>query len=385
MNNIEEICLWAAAYYGAYFNGREVRQLQSMGLLTHFWDMTQREFLSSIDELDINLKLKEKLKRTSREIDRLRFKGEALQRSMEALDIFIVSEEDSDFPYYWKKLSGMPKLVFAKGRREVLEKSESGSCAVVGSRTPSAYSLQATRDMVRDMAAKDITIVSGMALGIDRAAHLQALNSGGPTIAFLAGGPDNVYPWANKDIYDSMTEKGLIISEMPPGTKAQKQYFPSRNRLISAISDCCLVMEAGSHSGTLHTASFAAAYGKEVYVLPNTIYSEFAMGGLRLINDGANILLKSGDVIQEIAERSYMKLIEKGVNVFDDTKEELSDDVSVKKAIEEILSVKPKTSDELVAILKQPYFKVSALLSEMEINGRVTVEHGKFVLTIFKQ
>ena len=109
------------------------------------------------------------------------------------------------------------------------------------------------------------------------------------------------------------------------------------------------------------------------------------MGGLRLINDGANILLKSGDVIQEIAERSYMKLIEKGVNVFDDTKEELSDDVSVKKAIEEILSVKPKTSDELVAILKQPYFKVSALLSEMEIDGRVTVEHGKFVLTIFKQ
>ena len=386
MNNYEEICIWAAAYYGAYFNGREVRQLQSMGVLEHFWDLTQKPFLDGVDDLDISLKLKEKLKRTAHEIDRIRHKGEVLQKAMDDLNIFIICEEDEDFPYYWKNLSGMPKMVFAKGRRELLAKAESGSCAVVGSRNPSAYSLQATRDIVRDMVAKDITIVSGMAMGIDRQAHLQALNMGGSTIAFLAGGPDNVYPLGNKDVYDSLTDKGLIISEMPPGTKAQKQYFPSRNRLISAISDCCLIMEAGVHSGTLHTASFAAAQGKEVYVLPNTIYSEFAMGGLDLIKDGANILLRSGDVINEIAERSYMKLVEKGVDVFKNGEEkDISDDASVKKLIEELLSIKPKTSDELVTQLKLPYFKVSSLLSELEIEGKVCVEHGKFVLTIFKQ
>ena len=118
-----------------------------------------------------------------------------------------------------------------------------------------------------------------MAFGIDRSAHLASVSTPGGTVAVLAGGADNIYPPANKDIYDAIAAQGLIVSEMPPGQKPLRQYFPSRNRLIAGLSDCTLIMEAGAVSGTLHTASFAAAQGKEVFVLPNNIYYENALGG----------------------------------------------------------------------------------------------------------
>ena len=158
-----------------------------------------------------------------------------------------------------------------------------GSVAVVGSRSPSRYAEYATDNICKILGEKGITIVSGMAYGIDRHAHISTVNTPGGTVAVLAGGVDNIYPPKNKDIYDLIKNKGVIISEMPPGQKPLRQYFPSRNRLIAGLSDCTLVMEAGSVSGTLHTASFAANQGKEVFVLPNNIYYENALGGLNFL------------------------------------------------------------------------------------------------------
>ena len=193
--------------------------------------------------------------------------------------IGVVSVLDKIYPYNWKVLSGMPQVFYVKGNYNLIDQMTlKGSVAVVGSRSPSKYSQYATDQICRELGEKGVTIVSGMAYGIDRQAHISSVNTKGGTIAVLAGGADNIYPPKNKDIYDLMSIKGLIISEMPPGQQPLRQYFPSRNRLIAGLTDCTLIMEAGAVSGTLHTASFAANPGKEVFVLPNHIYYEKAFG-----------------------------------------------------------------------------------------------------------
>ena len=223
-------------------------------------------------------------------------------------NIKAVSSLDRNYPYNWKVLSGMPKVFYYKGNYELIdEMTLQGAVAVVGSRNPSKYSQYATDQICKELGNKGITIVSGMASGIDRQAHLSSVNTNGGTIAVLAGGVDNIYPPANKDIYELIGANGLLISEMPPGQVPLRQYFPSRNRLIAGLSDCTLIMEAGTCSGTLHTASFAANQGKEVFVLPNNIYYENAKGGLKLLEDGGNVLLGSDSVIDSITRALMYK------------------------------------------------------------------------------
>ena len=380
---------WAACFYEGYISNKDTNELQKLGLIKDFTDFIDPNVLSNAVHSDVSPMLKTKLEQILKHYSIIETKAREYEDDCRSTGIFTVTCNDEDYPSYWKLLSGMPRLVFCKGDRSILKSLDQGCCAIVGSRDPSGYALTATADIVKDLVNKGIIIVSGMANGIDRQAHLTALNNKGKTIAFLAGGPDNIYPWNNRDIYEMMCRNGLIISEMPPGTKAQRQYFPSRNRLISAISDVCLIMEAGIHSGTLHTASFAAAQGKSVYVLPNTIYSENAMGGLRLILDGANILLGSEDVINDIAECSFYRLLGNGMNennsllLFNKDPEELGDEDWKKMIINE-LGTKPQTSDDLSTRINIPFYRLSALLSELEMDGKVEQTRGKFLLTITK-
>ena len=279
-----------------------------------------------------------------------------------------------------------------------------GSVAVVGSRSPSKYSQYATDQICRELGEKGVTIVSGMAYGIDRQAHLSSVNTKGGTVAILAGGVDNIYPPKNKDIYDLISRNGLIISEMPPGQQPLKQYFPSRNRLIAGLSDCTLIMEAGSVSGTLHTASFAANQGKEVFVLPNNIYYENAIGGLKLLEDGGNVLLGSESVIDSVTRSLMYKRMGMdcpGEVVFEENDNEEFDkkvdigalrelakvrpdvltDENWKLIMTDALSLKPLCADELCKVTMLPFYKVSSLLTDLELNGTVCQEKGKYSLT----
>lgn len=379
--------IWSSIFHGGYLSGNDLQEICDVYGVSDYTAVTDPVKLKDYTYGNISEKLRSKILLTIKKYDIILGQAEHIRQACMRDNIFLLTMLDKDYPEYWKNLRGMPQMVFCKGRRGILSELSKGSVAIVGSREPSAYSLNVTRDMTETFVEKDITVVSGMALGIDRCAHLSALNKGGNTIAFLAGGVDNIYPWANKDVYERAAVSGLLISEMPPGTKAQRQYFPSRNRLISAISDVCLVMEAGIHSGTLHTASFAAAQGKSVYVLPNTIYNDSAMGGLRLISDGANILLSSEDVINDIAECSFYRML--GSTMLPDIEDQerifQSDDLSDedwKKVIKRELSVKPLTSDMLSSKIKLPFYRLSALLSQLEMEGSVEQRLGKFVLTI---
>jgi DNA processing protein len=316
-----------------------------------------------------------------------------------------VSCLDKYYPYNWKKLCGMPKVFYYRGNYDLIDNMTlGGSVAVVGSRNPSKYAQYATDRFCRELGDKGITIVSGMAYGIDRQAHISSVNTKGGTIAVLAGGVDNIYPAANKDVYEIICRNGLIISEMPPGQQPLRQYFPSRNRLIAGLSDCTLIMEAGKVSGTLHTASFAAAQGKEVFVLPNNIYYENASGGLKLLEDGGIVLLNSDNVIDSVARAVMYKRMDlgcsgelyyqndtddifgEGVNVdvlreLSKVKPEVLTDDNWKELIKDALTLKPLCADELCVITTLPFYKVSKFLTDLELNGTVCQEKGKYSLT----
>lgn len=322
-----------------------------------------------------------------------------------ANNIGVISCLDKYYPYNWKNLSGMPKVFYFIGNYSIIERMTlGGSVAVVGSRSPSRYAEYATDNICKALGEKGITIVSGMAYGIDRQAHISSVNTLGGTVAVLAGGVDNIYPPKNRDIYELIRNNGVIISEMPPGQKPLRQYFPSRNRLIAGLSDCTLVMEAGSVSGTLHTASFAAAQGKEVFVLPNNIYYENAMGGLKLLEDGGNVLLNAEGVIDSVARSLMYKRMDMGcpaeLYYQDQLKDDFSDQANIdvlrelakvkpevltddnwKVLIKDSLTLKPMCADELCVLTTLPFYKVSKLLTELELNGTVCQEKGKYSLT----
>ena len=321
-----------------------------------------------------------------------------------ANSIRVISSLDNNYPYNWKVQSGMPKVFYTRGNYEILERMTlQGAVAVVGSRNPSKYALYATDQICRELGNKGITIVSGMACGVDRQAHISSVNTSGGTIAVLAGGVDNIYPPANKDLYDLIGINGLLISEMPPGQMPLRQYFPSRNRLIAGLSDTTLIMEAGVCSGTLHTASFAANQGKEVFVLPNNIYYDNAKGGLKLLEDGGNVLLGSESVIDSVTRALMFKHMGMGCQSelsFKDDKDDFTDKIDIdalrelakvspemltddnwKAIITDSLTLKPLCADELCSVTMLPFYKISILLTELELNGTVCQEKGKYSLT----
>ena len=172
--------------------------------------------------------------------------------------------------------------------------------AIVGARSATAQGLANARDFARTLSRAGLVVTSGMADGIDGAAHTAALESGGPTVAVVGTGPDLVYPRKHRDLAARIVEQGAIVSEFPPGTEARPDHFPRRNRLIAGLSLGTLVVEAGLQSGSLITARLAAEAGREVFALPGSIHNPLAKGCHRLIRDGARLVETAAEVIEAL-------------------------------------------------------------------------------------
>lgn len=307
--------------------------------------------------------------------------------------IKIIGKGDKFYPRIWEYLSGMPPVLFIRGDVSTLTDLDYyGGAAMVGTRDPGRYALYATGEFSQKLSKKNVVIVSGMALGIDRKAHEACLDAGGRTIAVVPGGCDLIYPYQNKDIYERICDTGAVVSEMPPGQEVIKQYFPSRNRLISALSDVCLIMEAGEHSGTLHTASFAANQSRDVFVLPNSIYADNSIGGLKLLRDGAEVLIDVDTVYERISDvvRDRRSMIidcseERDIALL---REKVRDDPESlgeedwKELICDEISERPKNIDDICVNLGIPFSYLSGLVTNLETEGRIANERGKYVLTI---
>lgn len=398
---------YSAMMLNTDINFKTLKELTDKNVISGYRDMYDIKLLKQITKQDLDLSpmTVSRIMKLAESFDKIDKIAKGYEQIGNANNIRVISCEDEEYPYNWKVLSGMPKVFYSIGNYDLIQRLDlSGSAAVVGSRNPSKYALYATEKICRELGEKGITVVSGMACGIDRQAHMASVDTKGGTIAVLAGGADNIYPAANQDIYHLIRSKGLIISEMPPGQKPMKQYFPSRNRLIAGLSDCTLVMEAGNASGTLHTASFAAGQGKDVFVLPNNIYYENAMGGLKLLEDGGSVLLGTDNVIDSISYALIYKRMNMGCTAEicyqDDRKEayetkqciegirqlakvkpEILDDDQWKLLITDALTLRSLCIDELCVITTLPFYKVSRLLTELELNGTVCQDKGKYSLT----
>ena len=396
---------YSAVVLNTGFNYKVLRDLTDNKAIVSYRDLYNRELINRIlkGEFDVSRDSLSHIQRIEDSYGKVIKIVNNYARIASENNIEVVSCLDQTYPYNWKVLSGMPRVFYTKGNYELINQMTlSGSAAVVGSRNPSRYAQYATEKMCKELGDKGITVISGLAAGIDRQAHLSSVNTKGGTIAVLAGGVDNIYPASNKDIYDLIAAKGLIISEMPPGQQPIRQYFPSRNRLIAGLSDCTMIMEAGEVSGTLHTASFAANQGKEVFVLPNNIYYNNALGGLKLLEDGGNVLLSPDNVIDSISRALIYKRMGMGCSAEllfaeDDgqkngpdvealrelakVKPEVLTDDNWKVIITDALSLRPLCADELCTITMLPFYKISGLLTELELNGTVCQEKGKYSLT----
>lgn len=210
----------------------------------------------------------------------------------------IVTLADREYPRRLLEIPDPPALLYVHGRVELLERT---SLAIVGSRNATPQGIANATSFARSFSEAGLTIVSGLALGIDAAAHRGALEGKGSTIAVLGCGIDVVYPQRNADLHRAVAERGLLVSEFPLGTPPVAGNFPRRNRLISGVARGVLVVEAALDSGSLITARLAAEQGRDVFAIPGSIHSPLAKGCHALIKQGAKLVESAQDVLEELA------------------------------------------------------------------------------------
>jgi DNA processing protein len=203
---------------------------------------------------------------------------------------------DSEYPRLLLETPNLPPVLYYRGEVDLLENSgEKPLVGIVGTRKPSDYGIRWTRQISTALAKNGFTVVSGMAEGIDTETHLATMKAGGRTIAVLGTGVDVIYPPKNRDLYKQILTQGLVVSEYPAKTPPDRTHFPRRNRIIAGLSRAVLVMEAPVKSGALITATYANEYGRDVYALPGRIDDYPSQGCLKLLNQGASLVVKELD------------------------------------------------------------------------------------------
>jgi DNA processing protein len=219
-------------------------------------------------------------------------------RESDKKKIRVTTLDDQAYPEVLREVESAPVVLYMKGEYKPEDRF---AVAVVGSRKHTGYGEAVARKFSAELAISGLTIVSGMARGIDTLAHMSALSAGGRTLAVLGSGPDVTYPPENGKLAGMVAEAGALVSEFPPGTLPLKENFPRRNRLISGLSLGVLVVEATASSGSLITANYALEQNREVFAVPGNITSENSGGTNRLIRQGAKAVLGTSDILEELA------------------------------------------------------------------------------------
>lgn len=285
------------------------------------------------------------------------------------LDIKLLTLKDSLYPLRAKEIEEMPVLLYYKGN---IIKNSMG-VGIVGSRRCSDYGKTVVKEAATYLAKENISVISGMAKGIDGYAHTACIKAGGYTLAVLGNGLDICYPPEHIELMEKLVLKGAVISEYPPGTRPNPRHFPRRNLLISAWSHKILVIEAGEKSGSIITADYGNKYGKEVFALPDSIYREESRGSNKLIYDYANIYLNKEQLL--IEDRYEYQDLQSNQPMDNYSLEELDD---LEKAIIKILKNKEtKTLEELSILLHIDSIKLIEKLSLMELEDKVEIQGSK--------
>jgi DNA processing protein len=271
--------------------------------------------------------------------------------------IQVLTWDDDLYPRRLKNIDQPPPVLYLRGS---LTLEDEWAVAVVGTRRISPYGRQVTEDLASALGRAGATVVSGLARGVDAVAHQSALKAGGRTIAVLGSGVDRIYPPEHERLAAQIAEAGAVISDYPPGTPPDAQNFPPRNRIISGLSMCVVVTEAGEESGALITTQFAAEQGREVFAVPGSILSPNSRGPNKLIRDGARPMLTPQDVLESL----NMELV-----VEHRTARTTLPADPIEAQLYQALGPEPIHVDELRAQTSLPIEKVTAALTMMELKG----------------
>ena len=282
-------------------------------------------------------------------------------------DINVMTVFDEDYPNRLRYIYNNPTVLYYKGSFSEVDKLSLG---IVGSRKATSYGKWASGKFSNELSELGITIISGMAKGIDTEAHKGALKGSGRTIAVLGSGLDNIYPKNNKKLYDRICECGAVVSEFPLGTEPYASNFPQRNRIISGLSLGILVIEATEKSGSLITVEHAIEQGKEVFAIPGNINSIFSRGTNYLIKDGAKIVMDMEDILEEVDEF-------KNISIESDKKFDYSELSSMEMKIIECIRKEPTHCDNIVYMTGLDISTVSSTLTILELKGIVKELPGR--------
>jgi DNA processing protein len=275
------------------------------------------------------------------------------------------------YPRLLGELEDAPPLVIAKGNLNLLEKQAVG---IVGARNASAAACRFARGLAHELGQNGLVVVSGLARGIDSAAHDGALETG--TVGVVAGGIDIFYPPENEQRQKAMFERGLVLAEMPPGTEPRARHFPYRNRIIAGMSSGIVVVEAAPRSGSLITARLAAEAGREVMAVPGSPLDPRAQGCNQLIRDGATLIQNAADIVEAI--RPFAAQVRSPPAPFDQALEPFDGDDPL-RAVEELLGPSPVPVDEIIRLSGAPPGAVQMALLELDLAGRLDRHAGNRV------
>ncbi len=291
---------------------------------------------------------------------------------LENENIRILSREDDDYPDILREVPQPPFALYVRG---ALPSKTDVAISIVGSRKYTAYGKQACEKIVTGLAGYGITVISGLALGIDAIAHKSALDAGGKTIAILGTGIDDksIYPAQNFQLAKEIIKNnGALISEFAPGTPALPYHFPMRNRIISGLSKGVVIIEASEKSGSLITANLALEQNKDVFAVPGPIHSESSKGTNHLIKQGAKLTTSADDILEEIAPQILNDQTSKiqGVMRLPDLSEEENN-------LLKILSNGEEELDQILKTANIPANRFNSILTMLEIKGIIKNQNGK--------
>jgi DNA processing protein len=278
---------------------------------------------------------------------------------IQSLGVEVLTWDDGTYPRLLKEIDQPPPVLYVRGSF-ILE--DDWSVAIVGTRRVTAYGRQVAEEVATTLAQNGVTVVSGLARGVDSIAHQSAISAGGRTLAVLGNGVDVIYPPENRNLAAQIMEHGALVSDYPLGTQPDGINFPPRNRIISGLSRAVIIVEAGSTSGALITATFAAEQGRDVFAVPGNINAPQSQGTNRLIRDGAFPLLNPQDVLETL--NLTMVTEHRTVRVV------LPAD-PIEARLYQLLSQEPRHVDEIRSQANMPIEKVSATLAMMELKGMV--------------
>jgi DNA processing protein len=278
---------------------------------------------------------------------------------LQGTDIQVLTWDDPDYSENLRQMDDSPPVLYVRGQ---LLPTDSLAVALVGTRRASAYGREVAHLLATDLARNNVTIVSGLALGIDAVAHKAALEAGGRTIAVLGSGVDQIYPLQHQSLAKQILANGAIISEYPVGTRPEATNFPPRNRIISGLSRLIVIVEAGERSGALITADFASEQGRDVFAVPGNILSPGSVGCNALIRQGATPLLSASDLLEHLDINRW--------SAQQSTRHLVPPDPLETRLLAH-LTIEPRHVDEIVRQSAMPAPQVSSLLTMMELKGLV--------------